>query len=229
MSSINVSPKYCFSLRLKWEDTKSKSSRANSLGCGERDHVEVCNWNWHMRTLLALHTCVSPGSFFLEKKTWLYLLWQVGRAHVNERAGSLESSWDVLKDIPEPAALVSGCQGDAPGIVSPLSSVEVRRDSGYSQHTVFPSPHTTNTTVTTSQLQTWDSSTQGVAWRCHTHNSSQNMSLIPLQWAVIIGRVSTEPGEKMPNWFTQLVTYNQSEQRSMWPGPADKLNFYRIP
>src|SRR4029434_5252465 len=38
---------------------------------------------------------------------------------------------------------------------------------------------------------------------CHTHNSSQNMSLISLHWAVIMGRVSTEPGEKM-------VTYNQS-------------------
>ena len=37
-----------------------------------------------------------------------------------------------------------------------------------------------------------------LAWRCHTHNSSQNMSLISLHWAVIMGRVSTEPGEKMP-------------------------------
>ena len=37
-----------------------------------------------------------------------------------------------------------------------------------------------------------------LAWRCHTHNSSQNMSLILLHWAVIMGRVSTEPGKKMP-------------------------------
>ena len=37
-----------------------------------------------------------------------------------------------------------------------------------------------------------------LAWRCHTHNSSQNVSLRPLHWAVIMGRVSTEPGNKMP-------------------------------
>ena len=37
-----------------------------------------------------------------------------------------------------------------------------------------------------------------LAWRCHTHNSSQNVSLRPLHWAVIMGRVSTEPGKKMP-------------------------------
>ena len=37
-----------------------------------------------------------------------------------------------------------------------------------------------------------------LAWRCHTHNSSQNMSLRPLHWAVVMGRVSTEPGKKMP-------------------------------
>ena len=37
-----------------------------------------------------------------------------------------------------------------------------------------------------------------LSWRCHTHNSSQNMSLILLHWAVIMGRVSTEPGKKMP-------------------------------
>ena len=37
-----------------------------------------------------------------------------------------------------------------------------------------------------------------LAWRCQTHNSSQNVSLRPLHWAVIMGRVSTEPGNKMP-------------------------------
>ena len=35
-----------------------------------------------------------------------------------------------------------------------------------------------------------------LAWRCHTHNSSHNVSLRPLHWAVIMGRVSTEPGKK---------------------------------
>ena len=40
--------------------------------------------------------------------------------------------------------------------------------------------------------------TEFLAWRCHTHNSSQNVSLRPLHWAVIMGRVSTEPGNKMP-------------------------------
>lgn len=34
LSSTNVRPKYSFSLRLKWEDTRSSSSRDNSLGCG---------------------------------------------------------------------------------------------------------------------------------------------------------------------------------------------------
>ena len=29
-------------------------------------------------------------------------------------------------------------------------------------------------------------------------DSSQNVSLIPLHWAVIMGRVLTEPGKKMP-------------------------------
>ena len=33
LSSTNVSPKYSFSLRLKWEDTKSRSSLDSSLGC----------------------------------------------------------------------------------------------------------------------------------------------------------------------------------------------------
>ena len=49
-----------------------------------------------------------------------------------------------------------------------------------------------------------------IAWRCHTHNSSQNMSLILLHWAVIMGRVSTEPGKKC--LFAQLdrPTTNQS-------------------
>ena len=37
-----------------------------------------------------------------------------------------------------------------------------------------------------------------LAWRCHTHNSSQNMSLITLRWAVTMGRVSTELVKQMP-------------------------------
>ena len=37
-----------------------------------------------------------------------------------------------------------------------------------------------------------------LAWRCHTHNSSQNMSLRTLRWAVTMGRVSTELVKKMP-------------------------------
>ena len=38
---------------------------------------------------------------------------------------------------------------------------------------------------------------KGIACRCHTRNSSQNMSLIPLSWAVSMGRVSTELVKQM--------------------------------
>lgn len=34
VSSTKVKPKYCFSFRLKWDETKSRSSRDNSFGCG---------------------------------------------------------------------------------------------------------------------------------------------------------------------------------------------------
>ena len=36
------------------------------------------------------------------------------------------------------------------------------------------------------------------------------MSLIPLQWAVIMGRVSTEPGEKNASSLNWLPTTNQN-------------------
>ena len=51
---------------------------------------------------------------------------------------------------------------------------------------------------TIDQYAVYSSCGKVVAWRCHTHNSSQNVSLRPLHWAVIMGRVSTEPGNKMP-------------------------------
>jgi len=38
---------------------------------------------------------------------------------------------------------------------------------------------------------------ENLAWRCHTQ-ISQNVSLILLHWAVIMGRVSTKPRQKMP-------------------------------
>ena len=47
------------------------------------------------------------------------------------------------------------------------------------------------------QIYIWLQSRWIGAWR-HTHNSSQNMSLRPLHWAVVRGRVSTEPGKQMP-------------------------------
>ena len=49
-----------------------------------------------------------------------------------------------------------------------------------------------------------------VAWRCHTHNSSQNMSLILLHWAVIMGVF--QPNQEKKCLFAQLdrPTTNQS-------------------
>ena len=49
-----------------------------------------------------------------------------------------------------------------------------------------------------------------LAWRCHTHYSSQNISLLPLLWAVSVGGVST--AHKKKSLFAQLDrhTTNQS-------------------
>lgn len=41
-----------------------------------------------------------------------------------KRVAGVDKRRSFVKDIPEPAAQVSGCQGDAPGIVSLPSSVE---------------------------------------------------------------------------------------------------------
>ena len=51
-----------------------------------------------------------------------------------------------------------------------------------------------------------------LAWRCHTHNSSQNVSLRPLHWAVIMGRQQFQPNQEIKCLFAQLdrPTTNQS-------------------
>lgn len=41
LSSKKASPKNSFSLRLKWEDTKSRSSYDSSLGCGGRFRFSI--------------------------------------------------------------------------------------------------------------------------------------------------------------------------------------------
>ena len=41
LSSQNASPKNSFSLRLKWEETKSRSSYDRSLGCGRKIDIQL--------------------------------------------------------------------------------------------------------------------------------------------------------------------------------------------
>ena len=117
-----------------------------------------------------------------------------GRVQRSARRGCLCGIWGVLAAChSEPGQVV--LPSDQPCSHTHQNISYKTRQGKYHKHDAFFSNYFAKTIDWIStKLEGRYTGSKGriLAWRC------QNVSLRPLHWAVIMGRVSTEPGNKMP-------------------------------